>query len=286
MTENLKSAQAQKIVFVTGASKGFGFEITTAVLANGDKVIATVRNNENQLKEKLNNNPDLLVVTMDVSNESQVKQAVQQAITRFGKIDVLINNAGFGMVTAVEEASDEEVRKQYDTNVFGLLNVTRAVLPYLRKQRSGHIVNFSSMFGFDSIPGWGLYGSTKFAIEGISKGLAVELLPLGIKVTAVEPGLFSTDFLSSESSVASKNIIADYKDSVGQMRISATQLHGNQQGDPKKLAKAIVKLIHAENPPLHLPLGSDSVELFKSNIERTSRDIEQWLDVSISTDHG
>lgn len=286
MADNTKSTQTQKIVFVTGASKGFGFEITTAALANGDKVIATVRNNESQLAEKFKNNPDLLVVTMDVSDENQVQKAVQKAVAHFGKIDVLVNNAGFGMVTAVEEASDAEVRKQYDTNVFGLLNVTRSVLPFLRKQRSGHIINFSSMFGFDSIPGWGLYGSTKFAIEGISKGLAVELLPLGIKVTAVEPGLFSTDFLSNESSVASKNIIADYKDSVGQMRISAGQLHGKQQGDPKKLAKAIVKLIHTENPPLHLPLGSDSVELFKSNIERTSRDIEQWLDVSISTDHG
>jgi NAD(P)-dependent dehydrogenase (short-subunit alcohol dehydrogenase family) len=266
--------KTQKVLFVTGASKGFGLEITKTALAAGDKVVATVRSKADQLAAALGNNPNLLVVTMDVTNEEQVKVAVKQSIDHFGKIDVLINNAGFGIVTAIEE-----------TNVFGLLNVIRAVLPYLRAQRSGHIINVSSLFGFDAIPGWALYGSTKFAVEGISKGLAVELAPLNIKVTVVEPGLFSTDFLSTESYTASKNIIADYDTTVGPMRAMADQLHGNQPGDPKKLAKVVVDLAHTENPPLHLPIGKDAVGTYKNNAEKTGKEIDQWIEVSTSTDH-
>ncbi|WP_295718913.1 oxidoreductase [Mucilaginibacter sp.] len=275
----------EKILFVTGASKGFGFEIVKAALAAGDKVAASVRNNKNQLIEKLGNHPNLLVVTLDVVYEEQATSAVAEIIAHFGKLDVLINNAGYGMVTAIEEASDAEVRQQYDTNVFGLLNVTRAVLPFFRKQRSGHIINISSMFGFDVIPGGGIYGSTKFAVEGISKGLAIELAPLNVRVTAVEPGLFSTEFLSAESSMASKNIISDYQDTVGQMRTNATKLHGNQNGDPVKLANAIIKLAHSENIPLHLPLGSDAVGFYRNNVEKTGKDITEWLEISTGTDH-
>jgi NAD(P)-dependent dehydrogenase (short-subunit alcohol dehydrogenase family) len=191
--------KTQKIWFVTGASKGFGFEITKAALLSGYKVIATVRTKPEQLKSAFDNSDDLLVVTMDVTNEVEVKAAVKEGIAAFGQIDVLVNNAGYGMVTAVEEVSDEEVKKQYATNVFGLLNVIRAVVPNMRERRSGNIINISSMFGHDVIPGWAVYGSTKFAVEGLTKGLALELAPLNIKVTAVAPGLFTTDFLSTES---------------------------------------------------------------------------------------
>ncbi|MGN8071891.1 oxidoreductase [Mucilaginibacter sp. 22184] len=277
--------KTQKVIFVTGASKGFGREIVKAALASGDKVVGTVRSKGQELFESLGSNPNLLVVTMDVTNEEQVQQAVKQAINHFGKIDVLINNAGYGIVTAIEEATDTEVKKQYDTNVFGLLNVVRAVLPHLRAQRSGYIINISSLFGFDVIPGWALYGSTKFAVEGITKGLALELAPLGIQVTAVEPGLFSTDFLSAESYVESKNVIADYDSTVGPMRAGAGALHGNQPGDPAKLAKVIADLVHTENPPLHLPLGSDAFQTAKNSLEKTSKLIEQWQAVSTSTDH-
>lgn len=277
--------ETQKTILVTGASKGFGFEIVKAALAAGDKIIATVRNRPEQLLEKLDHHPDLFVVTMDVSKEQDVKTAITEGLAHFGHVDVLINNAGYGMVTAIEEASDAEVRQQYDTNVFGLLNVTRHVLPYMRRQRSGHIINISSMFGFDIIVGWGIYGSSKFAVEGISKGLALELAPLGIKVTVVEPGLFTTDFLSAESSVVSKNIIADYAETAGQMRTNAPNLHGNQQGDPKKLAQAIIGLMNTDTPPLHLPLGTDSVNFYKDNVLKTGSEIEEWLAVSVSTDH-
>jgi NAD(P)-dependent dehydrogenase (short-subunit alcohol dehydrogenase family) len=277
--------KTQKVILVTGASKGFGLEIAKTALAAGDKVIATVRSKADQLAASLNNDPNLLVVTMDVTNEAQVKAAVAEGLLHFGKIDVVINNAGYGIVTAIEEATDAEVKAQYETNVFGLLNVVRAVLPHLRAQKSGHIINVSSLFGFGAIPGWALYGSTKFAVEGISKGLALELEPLNIKVTAVEPGLFSTDFLSAESYSASKNIIADYAATVGPMRASADQLHGNQPGDPKKLAQVVVDIAHNENPPLHLPIGKDAVGMYKANAEKTNKEIDQWIEVSTSTDH-
>lgn len=275
----------QKVWFVTGASKGFGLEIAKAALASGDQVVATVRSQPEQLAAALHNHPDMCIVQMDVTEEDQVQAAVKQGVARFGRLDVLVNNAGFGMLTAIEEASDAEVRKQYDTNVFGLLNVTRAVLPYLRQQKSGRVINISSLFGYNAIPGWGLYGSTKFAVEGLSKGLAIELAPLGIHVTVVAPGLFSTDFLSTESYTAAETIIADYQETVGLMRSRVDALHGHQPGDPKKLAQVIIQLANAENPPLHLPLGKDAIASYRNNAAKMAKEIEAWLPVSTSTDH-
>ena len=277
--------KTQKVWFITGASRGFGLEIASAALRAGDRVVATVRTQPAQLATKEHNHADLYVVQMDVTQEDQVQEAVKQGIDRFGRIDVLVNNAGFGMVTAIEEATDAEVRKQYDTNVFGLLNVTRAVLPYLRQQKSGRVINISSLFGYDAIPGWGLYGSTKFAVEGLSKGLAVELAPLGIHVTTVAPGLFSTDFLSAESYVAAKTIIDDYQATVGPMRSGASALHGHQPGDPKKFAAVIIQLANTERPPLHLPVGKDTIDLYRSNAASMAQEIEAWLPVATSTDH-
>jgi NAD(P)-dependent dehydrogenase (short-subunit alcohol dehydrogenase family) len=277
--------KTQNVWFITGASRGFGLEIARAALAAGDQVIATVRSQPARLAALFDNHPDLSVVQMDVTQEDQVQVAVQQGIARFGRIDVLVNNAGFGMVTAIEEATDAEVRKQYDANVFGLLNVTRAVLPYLRQQKSGRIINLSSLFGYDAIPGWGLYGSTKFAVEGLSKGLAVELAPLGIHVTVVAPGLFTTDFLSADSYVAAKTIIADYQTTVGPMRNGVDALHGNQPGDPKKFAQVILQLAHTEDPPLHLPVGKDAIAMYENNAAKMAQDIAAWLPVATSTDH-
>ncbi|MBD1848378.1 SDR family NAD(P)-dependent oxidoreductase [Cyanobacteria bacterium FACHB-63] len=277
--------KTQKVWFITGVSRGFGLEVTRAALAADDQVVATVRSQPAQLAASLNNHPDLYVVQMDVTQEEQVQAAVKQGIARFDRIDVLVNNAGFGMIGATEEFTDAEVRKQYDTNVFGLLNVTRAVLPYLRQQKFGHIINISSLFGYDAIPGWGLYGSTKFAVEGLSKGLAVELAPLGIHVTVVAPGLFSTEFLSTESYVAAKTIIDDYQETVGPMRSGADALHKNQPGDPKKFAQVILQLANTERPPLHLPAGNDAVGFYRSSAAKMAQDIEAWLPVATSTDH-
>ena len=275
-----------KVWFITGASKGFGFAIAKAALANGDNVVATVRKNAGELDDRLAGADRVLVVTLDVTNEQEVKAGVQAAIDRFKRIDVLVNNAGYGLLAATEEATAQEVRKQYDTNVFGLLNVTRAVLPQMRKQGSGHIINISSLFGYlNNAPGFGLYGSTKFAVEGISEGLAIEVKPLGIKVTAVAPGLFSTDFVSVDSYQSSALILDAYKDTVGVIRARVGNLDGNQPGDPAKLAAVIVKLADSENPPLHLPVGPDAIKNFRDKTAQMTQEVEAWESVSISTNH-
>jgi len=275
-----------KVWLITGASKGFGFEIAKAVLASGDYVVATVRKDAAQLASRLKAVDRALVVTLDVTNENEAKAGVQAAIDRFQRIDVLVNNAGYGLLAATEEASAEEVRKQYDTNVFGLLNVTRAVLPQLRKQASGHIINISSLFGYmNNTPGFGLYGSTKYAVEGISEGLAAELKPLGIQVTAVAPGYFSTDFASADSYQSSALILNAYKETVGAVRARIGQFHGNQPGDPAKLAAVIVQLAASKNPPLHLPVGRDAVKSLRDKIEQVTTELEAWEFISTSTDH-
>jgi len=278
--------KTQKVWFITGASKGFGFEIAKAALEAGQKVVATVRNNADSLKSALLNNELLEVVTLDVTNETEVAAGVQKAIDRFGKIDVVVNNAGFGLLAATEEASDSEVRKQYDTNVFGLLNVIRAVLPQLRKQQSGHIINISSLFGYmASIPGFGLYGSTKFAVEGISEGLALEVKPLGIHVTAAAPGLFRTNFAAPDSYQLSKIKLDAYAGNVGAIRGHMSNVDGNQSGDPQKLAQVILELADSESPPLHLPIGKDSINSFRNKVTQMSKEVDEWEAISGSTEY-
>ena len=278
--------ETQKTWFITGASKGFGFEITKAALDAGDKVVATVRNNGSALYASLKEDANLFVVEMDVTKETDVKDAVAKAIDHFGNLDIVVNNAGYGIVGAIEEVSDTEARKQYDTNVFGVLNVLRATLPFLRKQRSGHIINVSSLFAFDPLIGWALYGSTKNAVEGISQGLAKELEPFGIGVTAIEPGLFRTGFTGKDSFVVAQNAIPDYENTiVGQMRKSTGAFHGTQPGDPSKLATVVVKLGHTENSPLHLPIGSDAINNYNIFREQLANDVNAWMEHSLSTDY-
>ncbi|HTE27355.1 oxidoreductase [Flavitalea sp.] len=275
----------KKTWFVTGASRGFGIEISKVALANGDNVVATVRSKPEKLFALLNNHDNLEVVVLDVTNEDLVKAGVQKAIDRFGRIDVLVNNAGYGLLGAVEEVSDAEVRRQYDTNVFGLLNVTRAVLPWMRKNNSGHIINISSLFGYgSSVAGLGLYGSTKYAVEGITEGLALELKSFDIHVTAVAPGLFRTEFVSSDSYIASKNVISQYEDTVGQIRAGISGLDGKQPGDPNKLAQIILRLVESPKPPLHFLAGNDALALYKQNNEKIRSEIAVWETVSASTD--
>jgi NAD(P)-dependent dehydrogenase (short-subunit alcohol dehydrogenase family) len=275
----------QKVWLVTGASKGFGFEITKAALDSGDRVIATVRSQPEALADALHHHPNLFTVQMDVTNEAQVQQAVRQGVAHFGRLDVVVNNAGYGLVAALEEATDAEVRQQYDTNVFGVLNVVRAVLPIMRLQRAGYLINISSIDAHGAFPGWGVYGSTKFALEGISQGLAVELAPFGIQVTAISPGLFRTGFLGPESRQVASRPLADYTaTAVGEMRADARHLFGHEPGDPKKLARVVVDLARTPQPPAHLLLGKDAVIFYQTNIERMRQEMEQWLPISTSTD--
>jgi NAD(P)-dependent dehydrogenase (short-subunit alcohol dehydrogenase family) len=274
----------QKVWLITGAARGLGFEITKEVLAAGDKVVATVRSNAEKLAAELNNK-NLHIVTLDVVNEAQTKEAVVEAIATFGKIDVLLNNAGFGLLSGVEEGSDEQVRKMFDTNVFGALNMIRSVAPHLRRQRSGHIINISSIGGLVASVGWGLYSSTKFAVEGFTEALHKELKPLGIHVTVIEPGYFRTNFLDGSSLNRSENIIDDYADTVGKTRLLATEINYKQPGDPQKLALALIKLVASENPPMRLPMGQDTLWAYQSKTEAFQKEIEEWHDTIVSTDH-
>lgn len=271
-----------KTWFITGASRGFGLLIAKVALARGDNVIATARQPQSVIAA-LDNHPSLLALPLDVTDEAAAASAVRQAMARFGRIDILVNNAGYGLLGAVEEATAGEVRRIYETNVFGLLNVTRAVLPAMRGQGSGHVINISSIGGYQAYQGWGVYGSTKFAVEGITEALAQELQPLGIHATVVEPGFFRTDFLDA-SSLSTSAEIPDYAETVGAMRRFAADANHQQPGDPMKLACAMLMLADAPQPPLRLALGSDTVARLRSKNASVERELGEWMHVSLSTD--
>ncbi|WP_437963546.1 oxidoreductase [Sorangium sp. So ce260] len=279
----MEPKQMKRVWLVTGASRGFGAEITKAALAAGGAVVATARD-PGRITERFGTSEALLPVALDVTDERSVAAAVETAIARFGRIDVLVNNAGYGILGAVEETSGDEVRRVYETNVFGLLAVTRAVLPQLRKQRSGHILNLSSIGGYRSGPGFGIYCSTKFAIEGISEALHAELAPLGIHVTSLEPGYFRTEFFESKSMVETDNVIADYANTLGKVRSLVKTVSGQQRGDPARLARVVVDLVGEEDPPLRLPLGSDTVAAIEAKHAFVEQELDAWRAVSVSTD--
>ncbi len=227
-----------------------------------------------------------MAVKLDVTQDSQAREAAKAAIERFGRIDILVNNAGFGLPGAVEEATAEQVEAVYRTNVFGLLAVTRAVLPHMRRQRSGRVLNLSSVGGLRGAAGWGIHCSTKFAVEGLSETLAQELAPLGIHVTAIEPGYFRTDFLDPTSLVTDDAPIDDYHQTSGAMRSFAPGVSHKQPGDPAKLAKVLVSFVDTENPPVHLPLGSDTVTVLEGKIAELTGLVQTWRATSVSTDFG
>jgi NAD(P)-dependent dehydrogenase (short-subunit alcohol dehydrogenase family) len=269
--------------FITGASRGFGALISHEALRAGDNVVATARNSRTVTSE-IGEHPRLLALDLDVTDEVQARGAAAAAVEHFGAIDVLLNNAGFGLLGAVEEASAEEVEQLYRTNVFGLLAVTRAVLPHMRRRLKGHVMNISSVGGYRSSAGFGIYCSTKFAVEGISEALAAELKPLGIHVTVIEPGYFRTDFLDARSLLVSTNMIADYSATAGAVREHAKVISHNQPGDPAKLARAIVSLAGNPAAPLRMPFGSDTVAAIEAKHAFVAAELERWRSLAVSTD--
>lgn len=273
-----------RIWFITGASRGFGALIAKAALDSGDAVVATARNTD-AVTEALGNHDNLLAVRLDVTDQGQANDAVAAAIKRFGRIDILVNNAGFGMVGAVEEASAAEIERIYATNVFGLLGVTRAVLPHMRRQHSGRVFNISSIGGYQSRAGFGIYCSTKFAVEAISEAMFEELAPLGVHVTVVEPGAFRTDFLDGSSLVPHANHIDDYAETSGRTRAWSTDNNHAQQGDPEKLAAAILRLAGEAEPPMRIQLGSDSVARVETKNAFVATELAKWRDLAVSTDY-
>jgi short-subunit dehydrogenase len=271
----------KKVWMITGASRGFGAAIAEAVVANGDVLVATARNEESLAS--LRSAKDTLTLSLDVTREEAAKEAVSAALTRFGRIDVLVNNAGYGFVGAIEEASAQEIEAIYRTNVFGLLNVTRAVLPAMRQQRSGHIINIGSQGGYQASPVLGVYGSTKFAVEGLSEALHAELQPLGIHVTVVGPGAFRTDFLDARSLHWAQSRIDGYAQMRGKAQAYVEANNGRQPGDPAKLAEALLRLVALPEPPLRLAFGADAIQRLESKSAVVAAEVQRWRLLSEST---
>ncbi|NKZ10795.1 SDR family NAD(P)-dependent oxidoreductase [Mycolicibacterium septicum DSM 44393] len=272
-----------KTWFITGASRGFGMLVAEEALRRGDQVVATARKPET-IANRLSEKNRLLTVALDVTDESSISAAIAEATERFGGIDVLLNNAGHGIVGAVEEICDIDARAVFEVNVFGLLGVTRAVLPVMRAQRAGRLLHLSSVAGQTGGPGWGVYAATKHAVEALNESLRAELGPLGIYSTAIEPGAFRTDFLDSSSLMTSPTVIHDYETSAGTRKWSIDSNHA-QVGDPVKAASIIVDIAHLDVPPVRLALGSDCFARFEKKFEQLSSDLQAWKDTTLSTDY-
>ncbi|SBT04487.1 Short-chain dehydrogenase/reductase SDR [Candidatus Propionivibrio aalborgensis] len=266
---------------ITGCSTGFGRELARILLQRGHSVVVTAR--KPSTLDEFSSAENALVAALDVTVPGQIADVVRQALARFGHIDVLVNNAGYGYLSAIEEGEDDEVRAMFETNVFGLANMTKAVLPGMRERGQGHIVNISSMGGLIGFPGIGYYNATKFAVEGLSEALAKETASLGIKVTIVEPGPFRTDW-AGRSLRTPKNAIADYAQSAGARRAAVRGYSGSQQGDPVRGAEAIIQAVESPEPPLHLLLGRPAYEMTVAKFKEFSAEMEKWREVSLGAD--
>ena len=276
------STSSNKVWFITGSNSGFGRSLTEAVLAKGDRVVATTRHPE-EIKDLVKQYPDTVkAVSLDITKASEISSAIDTALATFGQVDVLVNNAGFGTLGAVEEIEAEKVRHQFEVNCFGTLNLTKALLPHLRQRRSGHVLNVSSVGGFTAFPGTGIYCATKFAIEGYSEALAKEIAPLGIKLTLVEPGAFRTEF-AGDSLATPDNQIDDYEETAHKFVLAQEQSSGEQPGDPDKAAQAMIKVVESDNPPMRLVLGEDALKATRQKIETFQKELDEWEEVTLST---
>jgi NAD(P)-dependent dehydrogenase (short-subunit alcohol dehydrogenase family) len=272
-----------KTWFITGASRGFGILVAKEALKRGDQVVATARKPET-IADQLPTNNRLLSTALDVTDEASIAAAVDAAAHKFGRIDVLLNNAGHGILGAVEEIDDADVRRVFDVNVFGLLAVTRAVLPTMRAQGEGRLIHLSSVAGQTGGPGWGVYAATKHAVEALNESLRAELGPLEIYSTAIEPGPFRTDFLDSSSLLTASTVIDDYETVANTRKWSVDTNHA-QVGDPVKAATVIVDVAHLDVPPVRLALGSDCFARLEKKFDQLSSDLQAWRDTTLSTDY-
>ncbi len=273
----------KKVWFITGCSTGFGRALSKEVLAKGYFAVVAARNTAD-VQDIIDEYPDTAIaVKLDVTVPTEIQGAVAAATEKFGQIDVLVNNAGIGYFAAIEESEDEQVRKMFDINVFGLASMTQAILPVMRKQRSGHILNISSIGGLRSFPGVGFYNATKYAVDGLSEALSKEIAPLGIKVTIIAPSGFRTDW-AGRSAKDTTVKIADYADTAGKNAGDIRGFSGNQPGDPVRAAKAMIQITETENPPLRLLLGAAALKGARAKIEELKHDVETWADVTEGAD--
>jgi NAD(P)-dependent dehydrogenase (short-subunit alcohol dehydrogenase family) len=273
-----------QVWFVTGANKGMGAAIAKEALARGYKVVATARNPESA-GTILGNSPNLLIATLDITNDEQVQSAVKAALDRFGRIDVLVNNAGYALLGFFEEMSEKLIRQQIEANVFGTMKVTRAVLPSMRTQGSGWVIVLSSASGVRAVGGSSIYSASKFALEGWTEGLSADLKPFGIRCMLVEPGPFRTDFANFDTSLAFSDLeIDDYKQRREATYNSFASLNQTQPGDPARLANALMTAVDAPNPPLRLLAGKAAVAAIDQYLHARRAEYEAWREVSSSTD--
>lgn len=274
----------KKVWFITGASKGMGLGLVKQLLQAGHMVAATSRNVDELRQAVGRQSADFLPLAVDLATEASVSEAIKATVSQFGRLDVVVNNAGYGQLGSLEELTNDEARGNFEVNVFGMLNVVRHVMPYLRQQQSGHIINLSSIAGITgSFPGWGIYCATKFAVEGLSESLAAEVSPFGVKVTIVEPGYFRTEFLSSGSMRVAREPLSAYALVRESESMHQQQIRGNQPGDPEKAVAAIIQVANAPNPPLHLFLGQDAYDMAYAKIQALQDDLENWKAVTIAT---
>ena len=267
--------------FITGVSRGLGLAIASAAVAEGDTVIGTVRD---KAPDAPSGRGKLEILTVDRAAGDAAEKVVREAFARAGQIDVIVNNAGYGLLGALEKATDAETRRLFEVDVFAPIRIIRAALPYLRAQRSGHIINITSIAGRAPGAGSVLYAAAKYALEGLSASLAQEVRPFGVKVTAVAPGAFRTDFLSSHSIRKSDAGDAAYAQSVGHMMSRYDTMAGKQIGDPDRAAQAILELVRAEQPPIHLLLGTDALRRAREKVDSVIEEMDRWEEVTRGTD--
>lgn len=269
----------RRIWFITGISSGLGNALIRAVVQSGDFAIGTFRQQEQVDAFNQGHLDKAFAIKMDVTNSYEVRKGIETISNKFGKIDVLVNNAGFGFAGGIEEASMSEVHNVFEANFFGTLQVTQAVLPIMRQQKSGHIIQISSHGGFKAMAGFGVYNASKFALEGMSEALAGEVTPLGIRLTIVEPGPFRTKFAGEGFGIAQRKI-EDYQLTVGVFRERIKGADGKQEGDPHKAAQAIIQVVNAENPPLRLPLGKIALATISSKLAHVQKDLDDWSELA------
>ncbi|MEM5398733.1 oxidoreductase [Paraburkholderia unamae] len=281
---SVDSPNASPVWFVTGCSTGFGRELARAVLARGWRCVATARNKASLDDLAPEAGDRLLPVSLDVTDAAQIDAAVAAAQKQFGAIDVLVNNAGYGYQSSIEEGEEREIRAQFDANAFGLFALTRAVLPGMRARRKGHVINITSVAGLAGFPGSGYYAASKHAVEGFSDSLLAEVGPLGIKVTCVEPGPFRTDW-AGRSLVQTASRIDDYAETAGARMQRTAQGSGHQPGDPVRAAQAMIRITETDKPPRHLVLGAFGVDAVANRLRAALADIEAWRELSLGTDY-
>lgn len=276
----------KKVWLVTGASKGLGLTLVKRLLADGCSVVATSRNISELQKVISKENSIFLPLEVDLVDENSVEKAVSRAIEKFSKLDVVVNNAGYGQLGTLEELTDSESRQNFDTNVFGSLNVIRKVMPHLRAQKSGSIINIASIGGLTGeFAGWGIYCATKFAVVGFTEALAAEIKEFGINATVVYPGYFRTDFLTGGSLRTPKTEIDSYTTARQLQTAHEKDINGNQPGDPEKAALALIELVKMKKQPVHLVLGSDAFKIAENKLEALQSEISNFKALSTSTDY-